>query len=232
MLPHIRLIPVTIIAAGLLFGLKVTELWNGISLQSAHASGAAPAADSGAKPAEKGGEPAKPEARKKANEDAVKVSAPVMVEPPQKPDASGGYTAAEAEVLQSLAKRREVLEARSAELDLREKMLAVTEQRINDRLAELKKAEQQMQVLLKQRDEEEERNLRSLVKVYENMKAKDAARIFENLEQSVLVDVVERMKEAKLAPVLAEMDPARAQKLTVELATRRSASSKAAPKNG
>ena len=29
------------------------------------------------------------------------------------------------------------------------------------------------------------------------------------------------MKEAKLAPVLAEMDPARAQRITVELATRR-----------
>lgn len=222
MLPHIRLIPVTIVAAGLLFGLKVTEMWNGLSVQGARAAGGAPAAESGAKP----------DAKKKASEDAVKVSAPVMVDPPQKPDVAGGYTAAEAEVLQSLAKRREVLEARSAELDLREKMLAVTEQRINDRLAELKKAEQQMQSLLKQRDEEEERNLRSLVKVYENMKAKDAARIFENLEQSVLVDVVERMKEAKLAPVLAEMDPARAQKLTVELATRRSAATKAAPKNG
>jgi flagellar motility protein MotE (MotC chaperone) len=219
MLPNIRLIPVTIIAVGLLLGLKVTELWNGFTLQSANAAGGAPAA----KPSDKDG--------KKKDEDKLVVSPPAVLEPAPKPDATS-FSAAETEVLQSLAKRRQALEARNSELDLREKMLAVTEQRINDRLGELKKFEEKIQALLKQKDEEEERNLRSLVKVYENMKAKDAARIFENLDHAVLVDVVERMKEAKLAPVLAEMDPSRAQKLTVDLATRRSTVAKPPAKNG
>jgi flagellar motility protein MotE (MotC chaperone) len=115
---------------------------------------------------------------------------------------------------------------------MREKLLAAAEQRIETRIAELKKLEGQVQALIKRHDDEEEKNLRSLVKVYENMKPRDAARIFEQLDMQVLLGVVERMKEAKLAPVLAQMDPARAQRLTVDLATRRQLPAVAAPVAG
>jgi len=138
-----------------------------------------------------------------------------------KAEAPLDYSAAEIEVLQALTKRREQIEARAGELDLRENMLKVAEKRVDERIAELKKLEAKINALVKQADEQEEQNLRSLVKVYENMKPGDAARIFEKLEDKVLLSVVERMKEAKLAPVLAVMDPSRAQKLTVDLATRK-----------
>ena len=75
--------------------------------------------------------------------------------------------------------------------------------------------------MLRQFDKEEEAQIKSLVKVYENMKPKDAARIFNRLEMDILLDVVERMKEKKMAPVLAQMSPEKAEALTVELATRR-----------
>ena len=60
--------------------------------------------------------------------------------------------------------------------------------------------------------------MRSLVKIYENMKPKDAARIFEELEMATLLPVVERMGERRLAPVMADMNPAKARKITEELA--------------
>jgi flagellar motility protein MotE (MotC chaperone) len=85
----------------------------------------------------------------------------------------------------------------------------------------LKKLETTIGGLIRQHDEQSEAQLKSLVKVYENMKPKDAARIFEELEMTVLLDVVERMKESKIAPILASMDPAKAKAVTVELATRR-----------
>jgi len=210
MLPNLRIVPVTIVAVTLLLGVKTTEIWRDAEW---HIVASADAAEE------------KAEKKKAANADVATASAPVMLDPAPKPDAAG-YSPAEAELLQGLSQRRQALEARSAELDLREKLLAVTEQRIDERVAELRKLEANLKLLAKQKDEEEERNLRSLVKVYENMKAKDAARILENLDALVLIDVVERMKEAKLAPVLAEMDPAKAQKLTVELATRRSSGAK------
>jgi len=63
--------------------------------------------------------------------------------------------------------------------------------------------------------------MESLVKIYEKMKPKDAARIFNNLEMDILIDVASNIKESKMAPILASMSSDRANKLTVELATRR-----------
>ena len=228
-LPQLRLIPVTVTAVALLFGLKVTEVWHGASVAFVSTAGAETAKPDAAKSdaaKEEHGKPAaaKPEA---ANTEAAKPelardergkAEPAKAEArAAKPDVAS-YTEAEVEVLQNLTARREALATRDAELDMREKLLSVAEKRVDERIAELKKLEAKINALVRQRDEEEEKNLRSLVKVYENMKPKDAARIFEKLELDTLLGVVERMKEAKLAPVLAEMDASRAQQLTVELA--------------
>ena len=62
----------------------------------------------------------------------------------------------------------------------------------------------------------------SLVKVYENMKAKDAAQIFNTLDMDILIEVMGRMSERKLSPVLAEMDPDRARSVTIFLAEQKS----------
>ena len=61
----------------------------------------------------------------------------------------------------------------------------------------------------------------SLVRIYENMKPKDAARIFEELDMDTLLLVAERMKERSLAPIMANMDPGKARDVTVDLARRR-----------
>ena len=61
------------------------------------------------------------------------------------------------------------------------------------------------------------------MKIYENMKPKDAARIFEELDMAILLPVTERMKERKLAAVLAKMNTTKAMTLTTQLAQRRNA---------
>jgi flagellar motility protein MotE (MotC chaperone) len=122
-------------------------------------------------------------------------------------------------VLQDLAKRRDEIETRSRELDMRENVLAAAAKKIDGRIAELKTLESKIQGLLQQRDEQNEKNLKSLVKVYENMKPQDAARIFEKLDMPILLDVAGRMREAKLAQVLANMNPDKARSITTELAT-------------
>ena len=52
--------------------------------------------------------------------------------------------------------------------------------------------------------------MQSLVKIYETMKAKDAARILGQIEMDVLLSIMERIKERSSAPVLAQMDADRA----------------------
>ncbi|QEX18243.1 hypothetical protein FRZ44_35480 [Hypericibacter terrae] len=131
------------------------------------------------------------------------------------------YSDSEIELLQDLAKRRDELDKRAAALDQREALLTATEQRMDQKLAELKAVQTQIESGLQQQKDAQDAQYKSLVKTYETMKPKDAARIFDSLEMAVLIEVTQRMKEAKLAPVLAAMDATKAQAVTVELAARR-----------
>jgi flagellar motility protein MotE (MotC chaperone) len=127
----------------------------------------------------------------------------------------------EVRLLEGLAERRGLLEDRARDMDMREKLLVAAEGRIDGKIAELKALQARIDQLLKEHDAREDAQIASLVKVYENMKPKDAARIFDGLEMPILISVAERMKEVKMAPVLAEMSPPTAKALTVELATHR-----------
>jgi flagellar motility protein MotE (MotC chaperone) len=138
---------------------------------------------------------------------------------------SGGKS----DVLSSMAKRRETMEMREAALDERAKLVAATETRIDGKIATLKSLQDQINVLLGKRDDEEQKQLTSLVKTYSSMKPKDAARIFNTLGDDVLIPVAAAMKADVLAPVLAAMNSDAAQKLTVALANRMKTPALAAP---
>jgi len=129
-------------------------------------------------------------------------------------------TDAEVKILQKLAVRRNELDRRSREIDLRETLLLAMEKRVKAKLAELKKYEAIVQGLLRKHEGEQDAKYRSLVKIYESMKPKNAALIFEELEMDVLLNVVERMRESRTAPILAKMAPKKARALTMELAAR------------
>lgn len=131
------------------------------------------------------------------------------------------YTDEEIDVLQQLSKRREALDLRARQLDEREALIQAAEQRMDQKMAELKALQAMVENLLKQRSDEQEAELKSVVKMYENMKPKDAAQVFEEMDMDVLLDVVERMNERKAAPILALVTPTRAKEITFELAQRK-----------
>ncbi|HWA47514.1 MAG TPA: hypothetical protein VG742_04530 [Dongiaceae bacterium] len=131
------------------------------------------------------------------------------------------YTDEEVDVLQQLAKRREELDLRARQLDEREALIQAAEQRMDQKMGELKALQAMVEDLLKKRSDEQEAELKSLVKMYENMKPKDAAQVFEEMDMDVLLDVVERMNERKAAPILALVTPTRAKEITFELASRK-----------
>lgn len=130
-------------------------------------------------------------------------------------------TQSEIDLLQQLAERREVIEAREREINLREGMLKAAESRIDKKVEELKALQATVEKLLAKYDDQQTAKIASLVKIYENMKPKDAARIFEALDMDTLLMVAERMKERSLAPIMANMDPNKARDVTFDLARRR-----------
>ncbi|MGE5145873.1 MAG: MotE family protein [Candidatus Eiseniibacteriota bacterium] len=124
-------------------------------------------------------------------------------------------------ILQELAQRRRELDQREQDLAMRDGLLKAAEKRVDEKIAELAKMKAQLEALVKQREEQQNVQLKSLVKIYENMKPKDAAQIFDQLDMTILVELLAHMKENKSAPVMAAMDPKRVKDVTARLINRR-----------
>jgi flagellar motility protein MotE (MotC chaperone) len=131
-----------------------------------------------------------------------------------------GLSAAEVQVLQALSARRQTLDQRAEQFETQDELMLAAEQRLNERLAELRQLETHVNDLLGQLDEAQEQRLASLVDVYQRMRARDAAAVFDGLDDEVLVQVASRMRQANLAEVMGRMDPERARVLTQMLADR------------
>lgn len=131
-----------------------------------------------------------------------------------------GLSAEEVQVLEALRARREALDARGEQLETQDALMLAAEQRLNERVAELRQLETTVNDLLGHLDEEQERRVNSLVDVYQRMRAKDAAAVFDGLDDDVLVQVASRMRQANLAEVMGRMNPERARALTQMLADR------------
>jgi flagellar motility protein MotE (MotC chaperone) len=145
---------------------------------------------------------------------------PLPMPLPQEPPGPPPISAAERQLLEDLRTRRLTLEAREQEIAAREAVLAAAERRLAQRVEELAAIQARLEALDRAAREREEANWNSLVRIYENMRPRDAARIFDELDMAVLLEVVARMKQRAVAPILAGMQPERAQKLTAELAAR------------
>lgn len=126
-------------------------------------------------------------------------------------------------VLERLQSRRQELDTRNRELEMRESLLKAAEKRLEGKVTELKDAEGRINTALGTRDKVGTERFKSIVSMYENMKAKDAARIFDRLDLKILVDVSTEMNPRKMSEILGQMSPDAAERLTVELANRASA---------
>jgi flagellar motility protein MotE (MotC chaperone) len=129
----------------------------------------------------------------------------------------------EIDVLQKLAARRKQLDEMERQLQMREDLLRASEGRIAKRIEELKGLEEQVGKKAGELEAEtaKSQEIDDLVKMYEAMKAKDAARVFDKLDISLLASIARQMNPKKLGDVVAKMAPEQAERLTVELANRK-----------
>ena len=128
---------------------------------------------------------------------------------------------AERALLQDLRSRREQLDAREHALEERSAVLEAAEARLQSKINHMAALETRLDELDHARKQRQDANWTGLVKVYENMKPRDAAAIFDVLDMHVLLEVLDRMNERKAAGVLAAMQPERARLATQMLAQMR-----------
>jgi len=234
---RIRLLPIVIVAAALLMSLRVGGLWDRIDIDlgtasvaqtepadaAAAASADEPPPGDDAAPAEggaAGAAPAGPERDRAAvpEDDGAPEGGLEAVAQDRSELDLDEVTPAEIKVLEELAARRRELEERERDLEFREGLLKATEQRVEEKIEELKALQGELQALIDRKDEEEIAKLKSLVEIYSKMKPKEAARVFERLEMPLLLSVIGEMKERISAAILAEMDPQRVSEITAEIA--------------
>jgi flagellar motility protein MotE (MotC chaperone) len=218
-----RLLPVLIFAGAALLTVRAGDMWQQVSLE-----GGQPSFAESATPTEgtTDGAPADSVPAGAHDGAATPADAASDAAASANPENPFDYSDSEIERLQSLAARRDALDAREAGLAEREALIAAAEKRMDEKLVELKAVETQIRAALSEQQATAEQ-MASLVKIYETMKPKDAARIFNQLDFAVLIEVVGGMREAKSAPILAAMDPGKAKLDTVALAARSGATTPA-----
>ena len=141
----------------------------------------------------------------------------VVVFPEQNPQS---VSPSERAILERLQARRQELEQRAREIEIRESLLKSAEKRIEGRVEEAKATEAKISTATGQKAEQDAARFKGIITMYEGMKPKDAAKVFDRLEMSVLYDIASQIAPRKMSDILGLMQPEAAERLTVELARR------------
>jgi flagellar motility protein MotE (MotC chaperone) len=174
----------------------------------------------GSVPAPKPKEPEKPEPPVEQAPES-KAAAGIVIAQDQLRQASAGERA----LLERLQERRQELDSRARELDLRETMLKAAEKKLETQTAVEEAgggggAKTGPMAQRKEKEEAENARFKGVVTMYETMKPKEAAKIFDRLDIRVLLDVASQIKPQIMAAILAQMSPEAAERLTIELAVK------------
>ena len=143
------------------------------------------------------------------------------------PEQTQPVSPSERAILERLQSRRQELEARAREIDIRESLLKAAEKRLESKVEELKAIESRINTATEQKSQADAARFKGIITMYEGMKPKDAAKVFDRLEMPVLIEIASQIAPRKMSDILGLMSTEAAERLTVELA-RRAGSDKSA----
>ncbi|KWV46490.1 flagellar protein FlbB [Bradyrhizobium macuxiense] len=167
-------------------------------------------------------------------DEAPKPAAPAAT--PPKPDGvavnmdqtAPPVSATERAILERLQARRQELDQRAREVEIRESLLKAAEKRIESKVEEAKANDAKASADAAAKAEAEAARFKGIITMYENMKPKDAAKVFDRLDMNVLYQIASQIQPRKMSDILGQMQPEAAERLTVELARRASGDNSAA----
>jgi flagellar motility protein MotE (MotC chaperone) len=160
----------------------------------------------------------------KPKEEAAKPAAAPEVTKPEGvviyPEQGQQVSPSERAILERLQSRRQELESRAREIDIRESLLKSAEKRIESKVEELKAVESRIGSATEAKTEADVARFKGIITMYEGMKPKDAAKVFDRLEMSVLFEIASQIAPRKMSDILGLMSPEAAERLTIEMAHR------------
>ncbi|HIM41556.1 MAG TPA: hypothetical protein EYM35_01650, partial [Rhodospirillales bacterium] len=139
---RIKFLPLTIFAATLMLTVKIGDIWDGFD---GLINGTIQVSEAIAQPAEEDAKPAAKDGQPTAGEKTAEQAVPAALKDEPQGQISKLITndptlltPAEIDLLQQLAERRQVLESREQEFEIRTGLLAAAESRIDKKVEELK----------------------------------------------------------------------------------------------
>ncbi|MDG0815361.1 magnesium transporter MgtE N-terminal domain-containing protein [Bdellovibrio svalbardensis] len=151
--------------------------------------------------------PAKPEAAVKEKTADGKEER----DPAAEPKTSAAMTAEDLDHLTKLNDRKKELDAREEELARQETELQTQKVELDKRLKELEEMRGKISSMLEERVKADDQKIDTLVQMYSNMKAPQAAKVFETMDEDLVVELLGRMKKKNAADIMNLLKPEKAQ---------------------
>ncbi|MGZ3770183.1 MAG: MotE family protein [Bdellovibrio sp.] len=129
-------------------------------------------------------------------------------------DETKSAAVAEMDHLQKLNDRKKELDAREEELNRMESELQVQKEQLEKRLKELEEMRKKISSILEERVKADDQKVDTLVQMYTNMKAPQAAKVFETMDEDLAIDILGRMKKKNAADIMNLLKPEKAQILS------------------
>jgi flagellar motility protein MotE (MotC chaperone) len=117
-------------------------------------------------------------------------------------------------LLQALQKERDEIQKEWEDLRFAERRIFVERGEIEARQTEVEELLARVEAKVQVMEEERDRMLGQLAKVYESMKADAAAGILAGLEVETATEIIRRMKERNAAQVMASLEPTAAARIS------------------
>ncbi len=135
------------------------------------------------------------------------------------PKINGRYVSPEHLVLlQELDKKRISLEREQQALAVREKLVDISEKRLQNKIDHLEKVQSNIKQLLENLSDKEESELKALTEIYEKMKPSAAAVVIDQMDNRIVFDLFKRMKKNNTAKIMEKMNPKKARIISEMLA--------------
>lgn len=127
-------------------------------------------------------------------------------EPPQLPTQPASVSPEMLRLLEMIERKNRELKKREEELFLKEKNLEALRAKVLADLGKIEEALARSEEMVGIKKDLIEKNVRSLVQAYSNMKPAQAAALLENMDQGIAIIIVSRMKSRDAGKVLGAMN--------------------------
>lgn len=134
------------------------------------------------------------------------------------PEKKGDYSPEEINHLSKLNERKKELDAREEELNRVEAEIAKQKTELEKQMSELESIRKNISSVLEDRVVADDKKVDTLVQMYSNMKASQAAKIMETLDEDLAVEILGRMKKKNAAEIMNLVKSEKAQILSEKYA--------------